>query len=1195
MFAVVSHPGRLDWLEATLQSLADQDYPDLKVVVLSHGRARKDQTEEEPELTSLINKVLPAATASRVTGRAARTYAAAVNSVCAAQAFDANYLLLLREGLVLEAGALRSLVEDAIESRAGVVGPKLLDNERHDLLVDVGGTVDRLGVMTPAAAPGELDQSQHDSARDVFVAPAGVMLIRTDSFFGVGGFDPVMGVSGAHIDLCWRVQMSARRVRMIPSAIGYQLSPDETDPDEAGSDETSPGEAGSDETSPGEAGSTVSDTAATRQRSQYGHRIRMVSKCYGWVHLVPALFLSAVVGLIEFIYALARGRFGHANDIAAAWLWNLRHTPSLLRLRRRTQRQRVLRDATLRQRHTVSTRRVEDWARSWLSSAGALSESARAPGGFLSSDNLSRLKTVLIVTPLTLLVLAFGSRHLLTRGVPSFGQFANFASLDMLLEAFWGGWREVGAGAAGVGATALGLLSAGSVVTFGASDFLRHLLIVGLLPLGLLGIWRLGGVVGASSVNSRLLAVVLYAFNPLPFTALATGAWDVLLLYATLPFIVRSIISLAETDGALKLPPDETQPDPGVPTNKKPSELRRRERLARIMRLGVLLGVVAAFEPLVLLLAPVVAIALAVVGLLSHRLKYAFAVMFWTLIAVAVAGLVNLVWMREFGSVADFVSAAFSDPAITDPYSLTDLFRFEIGVIGVAWLGWGLLLVTVTAALVATGRKTFWAFSGLALAATGFGIAWSAEQGWIDSALDILLEVTLAGSLTTSSSIGRLALVIAAAGCCLTVAAGTDGLKTAANASASKTPTTTKARDDINYRVQRIALLLVSVGVAAAVLPTLLATRSGNWSVAEFDLVAPLSLIDDRGAGPSYRVLWVGQPEVLPLTSRALDSSNEREASAARENTAEAGETAEREASDATPAPLPAYAGLHIATSVRGFPDVRSLWPGPTTPGEERLIDAVRIGLAGETLRMGRLLAAFGIRYVVVVDQSAPSYAQGWERPISAIAHNALESQIDLLPVATDTSVRVYRNDAWWSSRSQFIPPVAAGIGTSQLELIVSDLTRAVAVLTDNRSVTDQRGQIGAGQVLVTESFNSNWRLQTAAGAVAPRPALGWAMSFESAVDGAAQLRYDRPISVTRATTAQVLIWGSLLWLAMGQPTPFVDRLAGRRAGRRRAGKAAPDPVSDAAADSGQPEAEQPETEQPEAEQPDPDESENEA
>ncbi|HCB34973.1 MAG TPA: glycosyl transferase, partial [Acidimicrobiaceae bacterium] len=129
-------------------------------------------------------------------------------------------MLLVRDGVTLAPDAVSVLVDDALDSDAGVVGPKILDRDRPGYLADVGGTVDRLGVLTPTATLGELDQMQHDGERDTFVATAGAMLVRADTFAEIGGFDPLL--DGDHVDLCWRAQMSGRRVRVVPGAVGRQ-------------------------------------------------------------------------------------------------------------------------------------------------------------------------------------------------------------------------------------------------------------------------------------------------------------------------------------------------------------------------------------------------------------------------------------------------------------------------------------------------------------------------------------------------------------------------------------------------------------------------------------------------------------------------------------------------------------------------------------------------------------------------------------------------------------------------------------------------------------------------------------------------------------------------------------------------------------------------------------------------------------
>ncbi len=78
---------------------------------------------------------------------------------------------------------------------------------------------DRVGVVNSLIEEGELDQGQHDVAREVFVAPAGAVLVRTDLWRALGGFNPGIGEPGEDLDLSWRAHVAgARRDRGPPGA-----------------------------------------------------------------------------------------------------------------------------------------------------------------------------------------------------------------------------------------------------------------------------------------------------------------------------------------------------------------------------------------------------------------------------------------------------------------------------------------------------------------------------------------------------------------------------------------------------------------------------------------------------------------------------------------------------------------------------------------------------------------------------------------------------------------------------------------------------------------------------------------------------------------------------------------------------------------------------------------------------------------
>ncbi|MGZ0215967.1 MAG: hypothetical protein ACKVKP_07930, partial [Acidimicrobiales bacterium] len=203
-----------------------------------------------------------------------------------------------------------------------------------------------------------------------------------------------------------------------------------------------------------------------------------------------------------------------------------------------------MRDRDLRRLQVSGSVRLKSFLRGQIGGELSLVVFENRRRKIASQLKSASLQTVVAGWFVVLLVVAFGSRHLITQGVPAIGQFGDFPQAGELLNSYWSGWREVGTGVAGLGPAALGLIGAGSTLTGGASELLRHVLIIGLLPIGLFNIWRLAGLSGTR--RSRLVAIALYAANPLPYYALQNGRWNGLLFYAVLPLLLRRIIELVD-------------------------------------------------------------------------------------------------------------------------------------------------------------------------------------------------------------------------------------------------------------------------------------------------------------------------------------------------------------------------------------------------------------------------------------------------------------------------------------------------------------------------------------------------------------------------------------------------------------------------------------------------------------------------
>ena len=195
------------YLEAALTALGAQDYPDLTVLVVDAGSA------DDP--SARVAAALPGAYVRRLEVNAG--FGGAANDALTAVE-GAQFLLVCHDDVVLDPTAIRLLVEEAYRSNAAIVGPKLVELDDPGVLLDVGRAIDRLGGAHTGIEPGELDQEQHDGVRDVFYVSSAAMLVRTDLFTELGGFDPDTFPGSEDLDLCWRARLAGARVVVAPDA-----------------------------------------------------------------------------------------------------------------------------------------------------------------------------------------------------------------------------------------------------------------------------------------------------------------------------------------------------------------------------------------------------------------------------------------------------------------------------------------------------------------------------------------------------------------------------------------------------------------------------------------------------------------------------------------------------------------------------------------------------------------------------------------------------------------------------------------------------------------------------------------------------------------------------------------------------------------------------------------------------------------
>lgn len=708
---VTCRPG--PWLEESLRAVGGQDYPNLSVLVVDAGGA--DDRDAGEILARRVAAACPTAYIRRAAGTPG--FAAGANEVIGLVE-GASHYLICHDDAAPDPDALRALVEEAFRSNAGIVASKLVDWDRPERLLSVGAGIDRLGNLEGLVERGELDQGQHDTPGDVFVAPGGAVLVRADLFDALGGFDPTLPSGGEDLDLCWRALVAGARVRVAPAARTRHLEARDCGlPD-------------------GPEARLVED------RSRWPTLLTCASPAtLSW--LLP---LGLLVSGGEAIAALATGRAGHATKVVGAALGPWRRPVRLWRSRRRTQRRRSVHDHRLRRLQVKGSGRFRSWLarRDELArsdelarrdkpavpspppvGSGAVAGLPVVAGRDSGRDGATPVAVTFGVLVAFLLV---GTRGVLFRHLPAVGSIpAEGGSIGEWWRSWLSTWRPAGLGSPGSGPPALGLLVVGRVLSFGSAGLLRHLLVLGPLLVGPLGAYRLARNWG--SARARAVALVAYAACPLPYDAFAWGRWGALIVYAAAPWTVAA---LARLSGAM--------PHPRLPT---------RRFAGGVAGLGLLTAVTAAVAPSWWVVVPVASGALGLGSVLAARAPGAGRSAVAGVGGAVVAFVLLLPWSA---GVVAHPSALFGPgPGPSGAASFARLLRFGVGPASNGPLGWGLLAAAALPLLIGRSWRLEWAVRLWTLSLVCFGWAYLSGAGVLASPpVDVLLApaaVGLAGSV----------------------------------------------------------------------------------------------------------------------------------------------------------------------------------------------------------------------------------------------------------------------------------------------------------------------------------------------------------------------------------------------------------------------------------------------------------------
>ena len=436
-------------------------------------------------------------------------WASSVSDVVAAVQDTAEFVWLLHPEAVPRPDALAAMVSTAERVDASVVGSKLLDPQRSDELVSVGGATDVFGYPYTGLDQGEVDQEQYDVIRDVaYVEPAS-MLVRRDLAAGLGGFDPKLPHLSSGLDFCQRARLAGGRVVVAPtSEVKF-----------SGGDRK----------------------RASTWREQAG-RLRVMLKCYSLLTLLWALPGLAIIGLVLGVYRTFNGTPTALADWARAWIWNVLHFPSTLAARRGARGSSLASDKELfryQVNGSVELRAVAS------ALGGLLADEATEDDEDLAwmdeASGFWQQPAFLAAVFGTVFVAAF-TRVIWSEGMPSTGFALPLAdSAWDTLRAYAGGWNAGGLGSSqpihpAVGATASVQLLFGSKTALAAT-----VMTVGSVALGAIGMARLVRRLGLGPSSRYLSGAVFVAGAPM-VAVTQSGYWPALLAAGGLPWVLAGVV-----------------------------------------------------------------------------------------------------------------------------------------------------------------------------------------------------------------------------------------------------------------------------------------------------------------------------------------------------------------------------------------------------------------------------------------------------------------------------------------------------------------------------------------------------------------------------------------------------------------------------------------------------------------------------
>ena len=226
------------------------------------------------------------------------------------QEIDSKFYVLLNNDVEVAPNWLDSLYEEMKDESVAGCQPKILSYSKQTHFEHAGAAGGYLDNNYFPFCRGRIfdeveeDSSQYNSTREIFWATGAALMIRSDAFHKVGGFDEDFFAHMEEIDLCWRLKKLNYQFLVVPSSTVYHLG-----------------------------GGTLDYNSPRKVYLNFRNSLMMIAKNHSGI-LFPKLVWRMSLDSIAATVFLFKGQFNQFIAVFNSHMWLYGHLVSVLRKRK---------------------------------------------------------------------------------------------------------------------------------------------------------------------------------------------------------------------------------------------------------------------------------------------------------------------------------------------------------------------------------------------------------------------------------------------------------------------------------------------------------------------------------------------------------------------------------------------------------------------------------------------------------------------------------------------------------------------------------------------------------------------------------------------------------------------------------------------------------------------------------------------